>query len=146
MTELGKFGVAIASNEITLSASVTPMHRTLLASYRMNAHRGEESTRDLILSDLRSFLDLGALERATDVMIVLALFMKEAARCDRRLSLPMRRHRDAAAQRWRGGARVHYSVGKERDSLDSGRLPNLRLVSPDMRPEPAESEGSDCLA
>ncbi len=136
MTELGKFGVAIASNEITLTASVTPMHRALLASYRMNAHHGEESARHLILSDLRGFLDLGAIERATDLMIVLALFMKEAARCDRRLSLATRRHRDAIAlQRWRGCARAHYTVGKGREL---GRAPK-------NPPMPAGSEGSDCL-
>lgn len=144
MTELGKFGVGLALNEITLTASVTPMHRTLLASYRMNAHRGEKSARDLILSDLRSFLDLGALERATDTLIVLALFMREAARNERRVSLTKRRHHDAIAlQRWRGAPRAHYTVGKNANAMQP---PSLRLVSSEnMRLEPVESEGSDAL-
>jgi hypothetical protein len=76
MTELGRFGVAVTSDEVLLNAAVTPMHRNLLASYRMIAHRGEESALNLILRDLRGFLDLGALARATDLLIVLALFLR----------------------------------------------------------------------
>jgi len=138
MTELGKFGIELASNEISLSASVTPMHRTLLASYRMNAHRGENSARDLIVSDLRNFLDLGALERATDLLIVLALFIRESTRCGRRLTLATRRHRDAIAfQRWRGAPRSPYAVGKRGE----GPLaPNLRLVAPDSQVETMDEE------
>jgi hypothetical protein len=145
MTELGKFGVATTSNEITLTASVTRMHRTLLASYRMNAHRGEDSMRNLILRDLRSFLDLGALDRATDLLIVLALFMRETSRCERRLSLATRRHRDATApQRWRSGARSHYAVGNGRGQ-NGAAVPTLRLVSPDGCVEATESEESELL-
>ncbi|WP_442754529.1 hypothetical protein ACNHKD_16270 [Methylocystis sp. JAN1] len=128
MTELGKFEIALASDELTLSASVTPRHRSLLASYRMNAHRGEASARNLIIRDLRSFLDLGAIDRATDLLIVLALFMREAARCERRLLFASRRHRDAIAlQRGRAAARAHYAIGKTRGE----HAPTLRLVTPD---------------
>ncbi|WP_457796023.1 hypothetical protein [Methylocystis sp. S23] len=141
MTELGKFGIALASNEITLSASVTPMHRTLLASYRMNAHRGEDSARDLIVNDLRNFLDLGALDRATDLLIVLALFMRESTRCGRRLTFATRRHRDAIAlQRWRGATRAHYAVGKRPNAPAKAHPPNLRLVAPDGRCETVDEE------
>lgn len=111
MTELGKFEISLASNEISLSAAVTPRHRALLASYRMNAHRGEESARSLIIRDLRSFLDLGALDRATDSLIVLALFMRETARRDRRrLMSASSRHHDSIALH-RGRARSDYTVG-----------------------------------
>ncbi|QGM98189.1 hypothetical protein [Methylocystis parvus] len=142
MTELGKFGIALASNEIVLSAAVTPMHRSLLASYRMNAHRGENSARDLIVRDLRSFLDLGALDRATDLLIVLALFTRETTRCERRLTFATRRQRDAIAfQRWRGAARAHYAVGKTRSADGpNGKTPNLRLVAPDGVCETIEDE------
>jgi hypothetical protein len=144
MTELGKFGIALTSNELTLSASVTPMHRSLLASYRINAHRGEDSARDLIVRDLRSFLDLGALERATDLLIVLALFIRESTRCERRLMLATRRHRDAIAlQRWRGAPRAHYAVGGSRgDGLQGARAPNLRLIAPDSSVENFEGDES----
>jgi hypothetical protein len=121
MTELGRFGVAVTSDEILLSAAVTPMHRSLLASYRMNAHRGEDSARNLLLRDLRSFLDLGALDRATDLLIVLALFLRESRRCERRLTLATARHRDAITlQHWRGGARARYAVGKGRAACFEG--------------------------
>lgn len=108
MTVLGRFGVALTSDEILLTASITPSHRSLLASYRMNAHRGADSARHLILRDLRNFLDLGALDRATDLLIVLALFTREEKKCDRRLSFATCRHRDAITlQHWRGGPRRH---------------------------------------
>lgn len=113
MTELGRFGVTVSSGEILLSAAVTSSHRSLLASYRMSGHRGEDGVRQLILRDLRSFLDLGALGPASDLMIVLALFMRETKRCDRRLALATCRQRDAITlQHWRGGARMRYAVGK----------------------------------
>lgn len=126
MTELGKFGIALASDSISLSASVTPAHRTLLASYRMNAHRGEDSTRNLIIRDLRNFLDLGALDRATDLLIVLALYMRETARCDRRLLFATRVHRDAIALRRGRAAHAHYAVAKAR-----GERPALRIAAPE---------------
>jgi hypothetical protein len=112
MTELGRFGVTVSSGEILLSASVTPLHRNLLASYRMSAHRGEDGVRQLIMRDLRNFLDLGALDPASDLLIVLALFTREAKRCDRRLTLATCRQRDAITlQHWRGG-HMRYAAGK----------------------------------
>lgn len=113
MTELGRFGVTVSSGEILLSASVTPSHRSLLASYRMNAHRGDDTVRALIMRDLRSFLDLGALDPASDLIIVLALFMREESRSARRLMLATSRRRDAITlQHWRGAGRTRYAVGK----------------------------------
>jgi hypothetical protein len=107
MTELGRFGVTLASNELALTAAVTARHRRLLASYRMNAYRGEKDASERILQDLRQFLDLGALDRATDLLIVLALYMREAGRRERRLDLATSRQRDAIClQRWRGLARA----------------------------------------
>jgi hypothetical protein len=126
MTELGRFEIALAPDSISLSASVTPAHRTLLVSYRMNAHRGEDSARDLIIRDLRNFLDLGALDRATDLLIVLALYMRETARCNRRLLFATRVHRDAIALRRGRAAHAHYAVAKAR-----GELPALRTSAPE---------------
>jgi hypothetical protein len=129
MTELGKFGIALASNELTLTAPVTAMHRTLLASYRMNAHRGADSPRNLIIRDLRSFLDLGAFERATDLLIVLALLTKDAARCERRPTTAPRRHREAVGLRqWRGGLLSNGEPIAENAACSRAVGANFRLV------------------
>jgi hypothetical protein len=134
MTELGNFEIALTGKEISFSASVTPRHRALLTTYRMNAHRGQDSVRILLIRDLRSFLDLGALERATDLLIVLALFMRETARCERRLLCPAPRRHDAIALQPRYVARGNYAVGKAK------REPGPALRPVEQASTPAEDD------
>jgi hypothetical protein len=129
MTELGKFEIALTAKEISLNASVTPRHRALLTSYRMNAHRGQESVRNLLIRDLRSFLDLGALERATDLLIVLALFMRETARCERRVLFPTPRRHDAIARHPGHSARC-YAVGKAKQERGPALKPVEHVMTP----------------
>lgn len=113
MTRFGRFGITLASNELAMTAVVTAQHRSLLATYRMNGHRSENAARDRILEDLRNFLDLGALDRATDLLIVLALHMREAGRHERRLALATARQRGAIClQRWRGSTRATPPKGR----------------------------------
>ncbi len=138
MAELGRFGVSLTPNEITLTAAVTPQHRSLLSSYRMN--QGAESDgRERILADLRNFIDLGAFDRATDLLIVLALWTREASRRERRLALATSRQRDSILlQRGRGMARPSCGrrpPGKKYDALPEGakQAPN----------EPCDGDGDD---
>lgn len=131
MTELGRFGIALAADSISLSASVTPAHRTLLVSYRMNAQRGEESARNLILRDMRNFMDLGALDRATDLLIVLALFMRETARRDRQALLATRRHTDAIALRRGRGVHAHFAHAKGRGEHPAAAASSESLATVD---------------
>ena len=146
MAEFGNLSIAHWANELSLRASVTPMHRALLASYRMNAHRGEKAARDLILSDLRGFLDLGALDRATDLLIVLALFIERSGLIDGRLTTAptsARRQREPISlQRWRNAQpRAAYSVNSWRGNcLKSVAAPNLRLVPAEPRREPKDGD------
>ncbi|PPD46214.1 MAG: hypothetical protein CTY15_02275 [Methylocystis sp.] len=143
MTEVGKFAINVASNEISLSAPITPMHRALLASYQMNAHRGRKAARDLILSDVKGFLDLGAVERATDLLIVLALFLKEGKLHDRRsgITATRRQREPISLQRWRGSQpRFPYFVNRGREKCVGG-LRNLRLVMPPR--DPSENDDGD---
>jgi hypothetical protein len=115
MTRFGRFGITLASNELALTAEVSAQHRSLLATYRMNGHRGENAARDRILEDLRNFLDLGALDRATDLLIVLALHPRESGRHARRLALATARQRGAIClQRWRGFTRAQTHPAKGR--------------------------------
>lgn len=129
MTELGRFGVSLASNELALTAAVTARHRNLLASYRMNAHRGEKDASERILADLRQFIDLGALDRATDLLIVLALYLREAGRRERALTIATSRQRDAIClQRWRGLPRNGHVPARGRRMMSR----EFGLPSPDV--------------
>lgn len=71
------------SNEMILGATPSGRHYSLLASYLLNLGRGPVAVRDMIVSDLRSFLNLGATQRAADLLIVLRIFLSEypQARC-----------------------------------------------------------------
>lgn len=131
MTDLGKFGVRLASNEIALTAAVTAQHRSLLATYRMNAHRGENAACERILGDIRNFIDLGALDRATDLLIVLALHLRATGRRERRLRMATGRRRDAIClNRWRG-------VGRPA----GGRTP--KQIDAPFADSPGSPEGDD---
>jgi hypothetical protein len=123
MAEMEQLAIAMSRQAIEIDAKVTPEHRALLDSYRMNAHRGERATRDLIISDLRGFLDLGAAGRARDLLIVLWLYLEEATALEARRSAPprsARRQRESiSAQRWREArSRNAYSVGAKRQGVE----------------------------
>ena len=75
------------SNEIVLGVSPSARHRSLLASYLMNSDRGKAAVRKMILSDLRDFLDLGALRQAADRFIVLRHFLSDDGETGRLLHL-----------------------------------------------------------
>jgi hypothetical protein len=118
-----KLAIALSRQGIEIDATITPAHRALLDSYRMNSHRGERATRDLIISDLRGFLDLGAARRARDLLIVLWLYLEEATALEERGSSPprsARRQRESiSAQRWREArSRNAYSVRAKRQGSE----------------------------
>lgn len=75
---------SLAPNEIILGASLGPRHQRLLSSYLLNLDRGATAVRDMIIADLRSFLDVGARQRAADQLLVLRIFLAEypQALCD----------------------------------------------------------------
>ncbi len=52
-------------------------HETLLASYRSNLWRGPSTVADMIMHDIRCFLDLGIMQRAKNLAVVLWLFLSE---------------------------------------------------------------------
>jgi hypothetical protein len=68
---------ALAPNEIVLRSTPSAKHRSLLASYLLNLKRGPESVRDMMVSDLRCWLDLGAVQQAADLLIVLRQYLSE---------------------------------------------------------------------
>ena len=73
----------LAASEIFVGPTLAVRHRALLSSYMLNLDRGPMAVRDMIVADLRSSLDLGALHRAADQLLVLRLFLFDhpQARC-----------------------------------------------------------------
>ena len=73
----------LKSHEMILCAEPSARHRSLLASYLLSLRWGESVVLDLILADLRSALDLGALTLAADLLLVLRCFLQDhpGARC-----------------------------------------------------------------
>lgn len=65
----------LSSKEMILGATPSARHNSLLSSYLLNLDRGPVAVRDMIVADLRSFLDLGARQRAADLLIVLRSFL-----------------------------------------------------------------------
>ena len=73
----------LAPSEMLLGTPPSNRHLSLLASYLLNLWRGEVAVRKIILADLRAFIDLGALEQAADLLLVLRIFLTRypEARC-----------------------------------------------------------------
>lgn len=67
----------LASNELVLGSVPSAKHRLLLSGYLLNLHRGPRTVRDMIVSDMRGFLDLGVTSRAADLLIVLRMFLSD---------------------------------------------------------------------
>ncbi len=62
-------------HEILAGVSPETRHDALLQSYMFNIGRGEAVVREMMVADLRRFLDLGARARAADALVVLRLFL-----------------------------------------------------------------------
>jgi hypothetical protein len=58
-------------------AMLSLKQKRLLASYLLNLRRGEWFVFEMMVSDIRRLLDLGAEALATDVFLLLGLFMRD---------------------------------------------------------------------
>jgi hypothetical protein len=58
----------LVSGEIGSSEVLSPKHRSLLSSYRLNLRRGQKVVHDMIVPDINASLDLGASKHATDCL------------------------------------------------------------------------------
>jgi hypothetical protein len=67
----------LASNEMFLGATPSATHRVLLSSYLLNLWRGPKTIRRMIVADIRTSLDLGMPEHASDLLIVLRQFLSD---------------------------------------------------------------------
>ena len=67
----------LVSNEMVMGAAPSPMHRAWLSGYLLNLKWGQATVREMIVADIRAALDLGALDRAGDLPVVLRLFLSD---------------------------------------------------------------------
>lgn len=75
------------SHDMVLGVTLSAKHQSLLSSYLFNLERGRMAVRDMIVADMRRFRELGALQRAADLLLVLRLFLTnypDASRFQRR--------------------------------------------------------------
>ena len=70
---LGRLG----SNETIFGVAPCAKHHSLHLSYLFNLKRGLAFVRDMIIVDLRSSIDIGAMQQAADLLVVLRLFFSE---------------------------------------------------------------------
>ena len=73
----GEAVVGLAANSVLLPARPSARHHALLSSYLLNLERGPIAVRNMIVTDVGIFLDLGASQRVADLLIVLRLFFAE---------------------------------------------------------------------
>ena len=67
----------LATDELIVGVAACRRHHVILATYLFNLDRGAAAVRDMIVADLRGFLDLGAFVRAADAFVALRLFLTE---------------------------------------------------------------------
>jgi len=67
----------LAASEMVVGVTPSARHDRLLYSYMFNIERGPAAVHDMMVADLRRFLDLGARREAADRLIVLRRFLSE---------------------------------------------------------------------
>jgi hypothetical protein len=67
----------LLSNEMVVGPVPSPRHRARLTGYLLNLKWGQATVREMIVADIRAALDLGALNRAADLLVVLRLFLSD---------------------------------------------------------------------
>lgn len=82
----------LASTEVVLGVPRCARHDQLLASYLLNLKKGEHFVLEMIVADLRGFLDLGSLAYAADVFMILRIFLESRPHLD--VGASARRERD----------------------------------------------------
>lgn len=63
-------------------ATVSPKQKQLLASYLLNLQKGGRFVFEMIVLDIQRLVDIGAQSLATDVFVVLRMFMRDRPQFD----------------------------------------------------------------
>jgi hypothetical protein len=70
----------LLSREVLLGVSPSPRHRATLRGYLRLCHGNAREVQDVLVHDLRSYLEIGARHFAADQLIVLRIFLSEVSR------------------------------------------------------------------
>ena len=70
-------------------AAPSKAHERTLASYLLNRHRGAAAVRDILVADIRAFVDLGQSRAAADLMVVLRMLLVRWPETRRRAPRPL---------------------------------------------------------
>jgi hypothetical protein len=70
----------LLSREVLLGVSPLPRHRATLRGYFRLCHGNAREVQDVLVHDLRSYLEIGARHFAADQLIVLRIFLTELTR------------------------------------------------------------------
>jgi hypothetical protein len=65
------------SSELLTDSVLSAKHRSLLSSNLLNLKRGSSAVREMIVSDIRAAIDLGASRYAADLVLVLRMFLSK---------------------------------------------------------------------
>ncbi|MFY9628764.1 MAG: polysaccharide deacetylase [Methylocystis sp.] len=106
--------------EMVLGAKPNEKHHRLLAGYLFNMRFGAATVRELIVADIRVAMDLGAVQRAADLLLVLRMLLEEYPEARRendppppeRQPLPRRRAQRLRMSRVRTGIVPPHAAAK----------------------------------
>jgi hypothetical protein len=134
-----------STNEFVMGVSPSARHRTLLDSYLMNLDRGPAAVHDMMVADLRRWVDLGAMSRAADLVIVLRQFVFDHPRVASALAHV--RHANACASarldaEWRQRARTRHAHPSRVIISIAGRLRSATARRLEVCEESGPSAGS----
>jgi hypothetical protein len=115
----------LKAKEMILGVGLTKKHIRMLSSYLLTDDRGAAEVCGIIVADLRGYLDLGALRKSADLLIVLRLFLSQN---------PVTRRIEPFHFRWSGTAVDSLSRGiAYRGQSLNGASPVRRSGTPSQR-------------
>jgi hypothetical protein len=123
-----------------LGATPTAIHDSLYANYLVHRDRGWEALANLIVGDIRSSLDQGALWQAADLLIVLRRLLLKNLRMAPVRCLYSKRG-DAISSRARADGRAELRAwGRIKEETIVGGPERARLPSPFLHLEPLDED------
>jgi len=122
----------LAGKEMVLGVTPSTKHDRLLSGYVFNIERGPVAVRDMIVADLRRFLDLGARREAADRLIVLRRFLSKHPNAEKvpqsasgkallgsSLSSSRYREREDRTRKEEAGPRVPIKFARQKTAANS---------------------------
>ncbi|MGO9008334.1 MAG: hypothetical protein ACLQIQ_19175 [Beijerinckiaceae bacterium] len=119
--------VGLDPHELLLGPGPSTKHKALLDSYLLNRWRGKDFVREMICANLRTAIDLGARERAADLLLVLRLFLTDRPTTTCSELLEMTNSMCASSE-------DKLEEPGDQPDKDTGRRPRLICLSFEARP------------